>query len=120
MLDADLAQLYGVATKNLNLAVTRNRDRFPDDFMFRLNAQGFAHSRLQIETSKSRGGRRYLPYAFTQEGIAMLFSVPQEGGDGVKLNMVLLIFNGLQHFSRVCSGRAGFWQLPFLSARNRE
>jgi hypothetical protein len=75
MLDADLSQLYGVATKSLNLAVTRNRDRFPDDFMFRLNAQEFASLRLQIETSKSRGGRRYLPYAFTQEGIAMLSSV---------------------------------------------
>jgi phage regulator Rha-like protein len=75
MLDADLAELYGVATKNLNLAITRNRDRFPDDFMFQLNAQEFASLRLQIETSKSRGGRRYLPYAFTQEGIAMLSSV---------------------------------------------
>jgi len=75
MLDADLSQLYGVATKSLNLAVTRNRDRFPDDFMFRLDAQEFASLRLQIETSKSRGGRRYLPYAFTQEGIAMLSSV---------------------------------------------
>jgi hypothetical protein len=75
MLDADLAQLYGVETKNLNLAVMRNRERFPDDFMFRLNAQEFASLRLQIETSKSRGGRRYLPYAFTQEGIAMLSSV---------------------------------------------
>ena len=75
MLDADLAELYGVATKNLNLAITRNRDRFPDDFMFQLNAQEFANLRLQIETSKSRGGRRYLPYAFTQEGVAMLSSV---------------------------------------------
>jgi phage regulator Rha-like protein len=75
MLDADLAELYGVATKNLNLAITRNRDRFPNDFMFQLNAQEFASLRLQIETSKSRGGRRYLPYAFTQEGIAMLSSV---------------------------------------------
>ncbi len=75
MLDADLAALYGVATKNLNLAVTRNRDRFPDDFMFRLDSQEFANLRLQIGTSKSRGGRRYLPYAFTQEGIATLSSV---------------------------------------------
>ena len=75
MLDADLSQLYGVATKSLNLAVTRNRDRFPEDFMFRLNAQEFGSLRVQIETSKGRGGRRYLPYAFTQEGIAMLSSV---------------------------------------------
>ena len=75
MLDADLAELYGVATKNLNKAVTRNRERFPEDFMFRLDAQEFAGLRLRFETSKSRGGRRYLPHAFTQEGIAMLSSV---------------------------------------------
>jgi hypothetical protein len=75
MLDADLAQLYGVATKNLNKAVERNRDRFPADFMFQLAAQEFANLRFQIGTSKRRGGRRYLPYAFTQEGIAMLSSV---------------------------------------------
>jgi hypothetical protein len=75
MLDSDLAQLYGVATKDLNLAVTRNRERFPNDFMFQLDNQEFAHLRLQIATSNRRGGRRYLPYAFTQEGIAMLSSV---------------------------------------------
>ena len=75
MLDAGLARLYGAATKNLNLAVTRNRDRFPDDFMFRLDAQEHASLRLQNGTSKSRGGRGYLPYAFTQEGIAMFSGV---------------------------------------------
>jgi hypothetical protein len=75
MLDADLAELYGVATKNLNLAVTRNRERFPDDFMYQLTRQEFAILRLQIETSSLHGGRRHMPYAFTQEGIAMLSSV---------------------------------------------
>jgi len=89
MLDADLAQLYGVATKNLNLAVTRNRDRFPDDFIFRLDAQEFANLRLQIETSKTRGGRRYLPYAFTQEGIAMLSSVLR-GPRAVAVNVEIM------------------------------
>lgn len=75
MLDADLAQLYGVATKNLNKAVARNRARFPEDFMFQLAAQELADLRFQIGTSNQRGGQRYLPYAFTQEGIAMLSGV---------------------------------------------
>jgi hypothetical protein len=75
MLDADLAELYGVATKNLNKAVERNRERFPKDFMFRLAASEFADLRFQYGTSSHHGGRRYLPYAFTQEGIAMLSSV---------------------------------------------
>lgn len=76
MLDADLAQLYGVKTKALNLAVRRNLERFPDDFMFRLTQEEADSLRFQFETSKKgRGGRRYLPYAFTQEGVAMLSSV---------------------------------------------
>ena len=77
MLDADLASLYGVATKNLNLAVRRNLARFPADFMFQLRAEEAAALRLQIATSNAdgRGGRRYLPYAFTEQGVAMLSSV---------------------------------------------
>ena len=74
MLDSDLAELYQVPTKSLNLAVKRNAARFPDDFMFRLT-QAEADLRFQIETSKRRGGRRYLPYAFTEQGVAMLSSV---------------------------------------------
>jgi hypothetical protein len=75
MLDADLAQLYGVATKNLNKAVERNHERFPEDFMYQLTRQEFANLRFQIGTSSLHGGRRHLPCAFTQEGIAMLSSV---------------------------------------------
>lgn len=74
MLDADLAELYAVPTKSLNLAVRRNITRFPDDFMFQLTSKEAVNLRFQIETS-SWGGRRYLPYAFTEEGIAMLSSV---------------------------------------------
>jgi len=75
MLDADLAALYGVPTKQFNRAVGRNRDRFPeDDFMFQLTAEEAENLRCQIGTS-SWGGRRYLPYVFTQEGVAMLASV---------------------------------------------
>ena len=76
MLDSDLAQLYGVSTKNLNKAVRRNLSRFPNDFMFRLDAKEAESLRFQIGTSnKRRGGRRYLPYAFTREGVAMLSGV---------------------------------------------
>jgi len=74
MLDHDLAALYGVKTKNLNKAVTRNLDRFPKDFMFQLNNNEFENLRFQFGTSK-QGGRRYNPYVFTEQGISMLSSV---------------------------------------------
>ena len=76
MLDSDLAELYGVKTKVLLQAVKRNIQRFPLDFMFQLNNQEVMSLRSQIVTSKSgRGGRRYQPYVFTEQGIAMLSSV---------------------------------------------
>ncbi len=92
MLDSDLAELYGVATKVLIQAVKRNGDRFPEDFMFRLSSEEFDRLRHQIGTSSlrsqfvtsnpvaerdgpTRGGRRYPPYAFTEQGVAMLSSV---------------------------------------------
>jgi|SRR5579871_759386 len=77
MLDTDLAELYGVPTKAFNQAVKRNRSRFPADFMFQLTpTETRLVLRSQIVTSNSaRGGRRYRPYAFTQEGVAMLSSV---------------------------------------------
>jgi hypothetical protein len=76
MLDADLASLYDVPTKRLNEAVRRNKDRFPEDFMFRLNPEEKQSLRSQIATSNTgRGGRRTLPYAFTELGVAMLSSV---------------------------------------------
>ncbi|MFH1097357.1 MAG: ORF6N domain-containing protein [Candidatus Desantisbacteria bacterium] len=74
MLDENLAILYEVPTKSLNLSVKRNLERFPEDFMFQLSEEEYKTLRFQIETSK-RGGRRYLPYAFTEQGIAMLSSV---------------------------------------------
>ena len=74
MLDFDLAELYGVKTKVLNQSVTRNIERFPADFMFRLTRQEAANLKSQIVTS-SWGGLRYLPRAFTEQGVAMLSSV---------------------------------------------
>jgi len=79
LLDRDLAALYGVTTKRLNEQVKRNLARFPIDFMFQLTAEEETALRSHFATSKkpaaSRGGRRYLPYAFTEQGVAMLSSV---------------------------------------------
>ena len=74
MLDYDLAELYETETKNLKRAVNRNIERFPEDFMFQLSKEEFDNLRYQTGTS-SYGGRRYLPYAFTEQGVAMLSSV---------------------------------------------
>jgi hypothetical protein len=76
LLDEDLAGLYGVETRTLVQAVKRNLERFPPDFMFELSAAEWAALRSQAVTSKSsRGGRRYAPYALTEQGVAMLSSV---------------------------------------------
>ncbi len=74
MLDKDLAELYGVTTGNLNLAVRRNTTRFPNDFMFQISKEEFQNLILQSATS-SWGGTRKVPYAFTEQGVAMLSSV---------------------------------------------
>jgi ORF6N domain len=83
MLDADLAELYEVETKELNRAVKRNIERFPDDFMFQLSTEEFDNLRFQFGTSSLKsqigtsrwGGRRYPPHAFTEQGVSMLSSV---------------------------------------------
>jgi hypothetical protein len=89
LLDSDLAELYGVTTSNMNKAVQRNLDRFPPDFMFQLTESEMEllksqtviakntepNLRFQPGISRSHGGRRYLPYAFTEQGVAMLSSV---------------------------------------------
>ncbi len=74
MLDKDLAELYGVTTGNLNLAIRRNASRFPIDFMFQIDTNEFQSLILQFARSK-RGGSRHLPYAFTEHGVSMLSSV---------------------------------------------
>lgn len=75
ILDFVLAAMYGVTTKALIQAVRRNPGRFPKDFMYQLSAQEVARLRSQIVTSNGRGGRRHRPYAFTEQGVAMLSSV---------------------------------------------
>jgi len=74
MLDSDLAALYGVTVKRLNEQVKRNTKRFPSDFMFQLNEKELENLRSQIATT-SWGGRRYIPYVFTEQGVAMLSGV---------------------------------------------
>jgi len=75
ILDTDLAALYGVPVKRLNEQVRRNPDRFPEPFMFRLSAAEWERLRSQFATSKGRGGRRYLPCAFTEHGAIMAATV---------------------------------------------
>jgi len=90
MLDANLAELYGVPTKRLNEAVRRNTPRFPEDFMFRLTAAEYSSLMSQIATSKpGRGGRRKLPYAFTEQGVAMLSSV-LHSDQAIQVNITIM------------------------------
>ena len=78
MLDSDLAKLYEIKTSNLNKAVKRNIARFPKDFMFQLTKEEFDNLIFQSGISKpNRGGRRFMPYVFTEQGVAMLSSVLQ-------------------------------------------
>jgi len=74
MIDGDLSELYGIETKRLNEQVKRNIERFPDDFMFQLTKEEFENLKSQFATS-SWGGRRKMPYAFTEHGVLMLSSV---------------------------------------------
>ena len=75
MLDFDLAEMYGIETRVLKQAVRRNIRRFPKDFMFELSEEEFVCLRSQFVTSNKRGGTRYRPFAFTEQGVAMLSSV---------------------------------------------
>ena len=73
MMDSDLAMLYQVDTKVFNQAVSRNIKRFPENFRFQLTKEEFDALRSQVATSNGRGGRRYRPYMFTEQGIAMIY-----------------------------------------------
>jgi hypothetical protein len=88
ILDSTLAELYGVETKQLKRAVRRNINRFPPDFMFELNEQEFDSLRCQIGTS-NRGGTRYNPMAFTEQGVAMLSSV-LNSNRAIEVNILIM------------------------------
>ena len=99
ILDRDLAELYGVDTKVLMQAVRRNKKRFPEDFMFQLNYKEFTDLRSQIVTS-SWGGRRYEPYAFTENGVAMLSSV-LNSDKAIEINIqIMRVFTKLRGMLR--------------------
>ena len=106
MLDADLAELYQVTTKRLNEAVGRNANRFPEDFMFQLTAYENESLRPQFATSNAaRGGRRYLPYAFTEHGVAMLSSVLNSDR---AVQMSIVIIRAFVRLRQVLAGNAEF------------
>ena len=97
MLDRDLAELYGVATGALNRQVKRNEERFPEDFMFRLSAEEWNNLKCQIGIS-SWGGDRQLPYAFTENGIAMLSSVLRSP-TAIEVNIrIMRAFSAMRRF----------------------
>ena len=87
LLDSDLAALYGVATKALNQAVKRNRERFPDDFMFQLNREETRFLRSQFVTLKRGKHLKYRPYVVTEQGVAMLSSVLNSGRSGERTRL---------------------------------
>ena len=121
MLDSELAILYGVETKTLVRAVKRNQDRFPDDFMFQLQDQEWENLRYQIGTSSSWGGRRFAPYVFTEQGVAMLSSVLQSS-HAVQVNIQIMrafvaIRQILQDGPR--TGGSHWWRWRELNPRPR-
>jgi len=112
MFDRDLARLYGVETNRLNEQVKRNIERFPEDFMFQLSKEEFECLRSQFATSNvksidltsqiaisnKRGGQRYMPYAFTENGIAMLSGVLRSQ-QAININIqIMRTFNAMRHF----------------------
>ena len=117
MLDCDLAELYGVGTKRLNEQVRRNIERFPANFMFQLNHEEFEFLRSQFATSKieTRGGRQYLPYVFTEQGVAMLASV-LKSKTAVQVSIrIMNAFVAMRHFLQKNS--ALFQRLEFVEKR---
>ena len=100
MLDSDLAKLYGVETKRLNEAVKRNISRFPNHYMFQLTEDEYCSLRSQFATSKNgKGGRRYMPFVFTEQGVAMLSSV-LNSEVAIQMNIKIIdTFVQIRHFA---------------------
>ena len=99
MLDSDLAELYHVETKNLNKAANRNAERFPEDFRFRLTKEEYGNLRFQIGTSREEhGGRRYMPFVYTEQGVSMLSGV-LKSKIAVKVSInIMRTFVEMRHF----------------------
>ena len=105
MLDSDLAKLYEIETKYLNKATKRNIERFPDFFMFQLTEEEYSSLRFQIGTSnEGKGGRRYMPYVFTEHGVLMLSSV-LNSKKAISVNIEIMVtFIKLRHYVLSQSG----------------
>ena len=118
MLDRDLALLYRVETKVLNQAVKRNIERFPETFRFQLSQCEIEGLRSQIVTSKGRGGSRYLPYAFTEQGVAMLSAVLKSS---VAIDISIKIMNAFVEMRHFISRKASiFNRLDLLELNQLE
>lgn len=99
MLDYDLSELYETETKYLKRTVRQNIKRFPSDFMFELNKDEWETLRCNFSTSNSRGGTRYMPFAFTEQGVAMLSGV-LNSDKAVNVNIAIMrAFTALRHFA---------------------
>ena len=98
MIDKDLAALYGVETKALNQAVKRNIKRFPNDFMFQLTQEDCLRSQIVTSNNKGRGGNRYAPYVFTENGVAMLSGILRSD-TAIEVNIqIMRAFTKMRHF----------------------
>ena len=105
MLDSDLAFLYNVETKVLNQAIKRNIERFPFGFMFQISKVELENLRSQIVTSnENRGGRRYLPYVFTEQGVAMLSAVLRSETAITMSIQIIQSFVAMKHFIQSNAG----------------
>ena len=107
MIDRDLAELYGVETRVLNQAVKRNSERFPTEFMFQLSEAEYQNMRSQFVTSTEHGGRRYVPYAFTEQGVSMLSAVLKSK---TAVEVSIRIINGFVNMRKFIAQNAGIFQ----------
>ncbi len=107
MFDYDLAELYNVETKVFNQAVKRNLSRFPQKYRFQITDEEFDVLRSQIVTSKGRGGRRYLPYVFTEHGVSMLSAILKSD---IAIEISIKIFDSFVAMRRFISQNAGMFQ----------
>lgn len=118
MLDSDLAALYQVETKVFNQAVKRNIARFPDAFRFQLTNEEYEGLRSQIVTSNGRGGRRYLPYVFTEQGIAMLSAVLNSN---IAIQVSIQIMTAFVEMRRfLVNNSVMFWKISEVNWRQQE
>ena len=107
MLDRDLAKMYQVDTKILNRAVKRNINRFPDKFRFQITKKEFHNLRSHIDTSSEHGGRRYLPYVFTEQGVSMLSAILRSD---VAIEISIQIINAFVEMRKFIATNAGIFQ----------